>query len=452
MIGDGQGKRPWVYQAHSTGLFRTLHRVSGSLLILFYLVLPWLQIGGEPVLRIDLPGRKLFLMGWALGAHDTRYLLLLLIFGGVGLGLVTALLGRLWCGWACPQTVFLEEIFRRIEYWIEGDRGARRKLDQMPWSRSKVGKKTLKWVSFTVVSVVLSLTFLGLFVDPRLVFTGRASATVYALATVFAGGLLFDLGWFREQFCNYLCPYARFQGGLTDIHSLVIGYEKERGEPRLQKGKVSLKDVLDRAGCVDCNRCVAVCPQGIDIRDGYQLECIACGHCIDACTTVLGKHNKPTLIHYTTEAKLQGQKPKILRARAVVYAGVMAVAVAAALFFGLQRQTVDVQVNRAPGTDFAVLHDGSIQNQYIAHLFNNGRQAQTFRITATGLENATVIVPGGVVTVQPGRDAAVPVMVTAPASAGARQLTFSLIVETDTHTVPVPVVFLKQGNAHATDP
>jgi cytochrome c oxidase accessory protein FixG len=414
MLGEGKGLRPWVYYSVGKGLFRKLHRYSGGAILAVMLLLPWLRIAGEPALRIDLDGRRFYVLGQVFTALDTRLLLVVLLFSAIGLGFVAAMAGRVWCGYLCPQTIFLEEIIRRIETFIEGDRGARRRLDSSPWTPLKVFKKSSKWLLFAVVSFVLAMTFLSYFVDPIELWTMQRRPAAY-FAAVFIGGLLyFDLAWFREQFCNYLCPYARIQGALMDRHSLVIGYDPRRGEPRLGTAGVDKKLVLSTGGCVDCGRCVAVCPQGIDIRNGFQLECIACGHCVDACTDVMKKKGHPSLIGYTTEARLQGEQPKF-RLRPVVYGALLTGLAVVGVVMLLTRSPLDARITRTPGSDAMAVDGGGTRNVFEGHLWNNALVDHDIHIAVDGLPGAEVVTPQNPLHLRAGTDRSFPVFVTVPA-------------------------------------
>jgi cytochrome c oxidase accessory protein FixG len=432
MLGEGKGLRPWVYNAMSRGRFRRLHRLTGPVFLAILLLVPWINVAGAPLFRIELAARRVFLAGAMFTPLDTRFLLVLGLFAGFGVMLATALFGRVWCGYACPQTVFLEEIVRRIEFWIEGDRGARRKLDAGPWDARKIAKKAAKWSSFAAVSVVLGVSIVSFFADPRLLWTGQGTVAAYSVAGIFTAALYFDLAWFREQFCNYICPYARFQGALTDVHSLVIGYDPRRGEPRAGTRGVTAKLAASTGSCVDCNRCVMVCPQGIDIRNGYQLECIACGHCSDACTEVMGRQGHKSLITYTTEAELQGvPKPK-RRVRPMVYGGLMTGLAVAGLAMLLARHSFEVRVTRTRGTDFGVTADGRHQNMFDGHVWNNTLRERQFTISVDGIDGAEVIASPNPLTLGPGEHRVMPVLVVVPSGAtAARSTPFDFVVESD---------------------
>ncbi len=388
MMGSVARAREYVYAASVRGTWQKVHRVSGVLLQIILFATPWLIIGGHPAILIDLPHRRLFLFGQIFGATDTIFLVILGLFLAFSLFFLTALFGRLWCGYLCPQTVFLEEWVRRIEIWIEGERGQRKARDQAPLSFDKAWRKAAKWSAFLALAFVVSMTLVSYFAPARELWTGAAGSVSYGFVLAFTGVLYWDFAWFREQLCNFLCPYARFQGALTDDHSLVIAYDDKRGEPRMNKGG---------GACIDCNKCVVVCPAGIDIRDGYQLECIACARCIDACESVMAKrHTLPSLVQYTTQARTEGRETRFLRGRTFVYAGLLSTLV---LAFGLlvrSHTTIDASVARAPGTTFTVDEDGGVRNTFLLRVMNNhpdlDGQPDAFHVTVNGLPEAEVTV------------------------------------------------------------
>jgi cytochrome c oxidase accessory protein FixG len=414
MIGDGQGKRPRVYVEGQKGTFENLHKAANWALILFYLGAPWLTIGGHRMFFVDLPGRRLYLLGATFTAMDTRFMLVGLLAGGFAILLFTALVGRLWCGYFCPQTVWLEAWIRPVERLIEGRRGARKKLDERPWDADKVARKVSKWVVFVAMSAIMALGFISYFVEsPAALWTGGGSATAYAATAAVGVAVFFDMAWFREQFCNYLCPYARLQAAIADEYTLTVGYHANVAEPRLVKGKDAKAQMAANPDiCVDCGTCVQVCPQGIDIRDGYQLECITCGHCIDACTEVMDKRERPTLISYTTEAALTG-KPKHKRLRPYIYGALMTLVLGIAGFLLAERAPIDARVTRAPGQLYVLLEDGSIQNRYNAHLLNNDREARHFVLSVENAEGLDVVLPIAELDIEPGDERTVPILVLA---------------------------------------
>lgn len=380
--------REYVYAASVRGTWQKVHRWSGLALQIILFGTPWLMIGGHPAIRIDLPHRRLFAFGHIFGATDTIFLVLIGLFLAFSMFFLTALFGRLWCGYLCPQTVFLEEWVRRIEIAIEGERGQRRARDNGPLTWDKAWRKGAKWSAFLALALVVSMTLVSYFAPARELWTGQSSGVAYGFVAAFTGVLYWDFAWFREQLCNFLCPYARFQGALTDDHSLVIAYDDKRGEPRMNRGG---------GACIDCNKCVVVCPAGIDIRDGYQLECIACARCIDACESVMAKRQTlPSLVQYTTQARTEGRETRFLRGRTFVYAGMLTSLV---LVFGLLlngHTTIDASVARAPGTTFTVDADGGVRNTFLLRVMNNhpdlDGQPDTFQVSVDGLPEAEVMV------------------------------------------------------------
>lgn len=402
--------RDWVYAAKVKGRFQRLHRATGRLLIVFLFALPWMRIRGLPALELDLGTRSLYALGGIFRPTDTILLVLLGLMAAFGLFLFTALYGRLWCGYACPQTVFLEEWVRRIETWVEGDRGKRRARDAGPWTWDKAWRKATKWGLFAVMAVAISMTLVALFTGGPDLVTNQVSPAAWVWVASLSGLIFGDFVWFREQFCNLVCPYARFQGALTDDQSLVVHYDAKVGEPRRAKGAPTLS-----GACIDCGKCVAVCPQGIDIRQGYQLECVNCARCVDACEGVMQKLKQDPLIRYSTLAQEQGRTRQVLRGRTAIYGGMIAVLAVAFLWQLSARQDLEVSVNRAPGSLFTVDADGLVRNTFLVRVTNTANQADktpaTLVITVSGLDNAQVLVPE--ITLAPDASTTVPLVVRA---------------------------------------
>jgi cytochrome c oxidase accessory protein FixG len=316
------GRRVYLYPADVRGRFRRLRNGLNLGLILIFLGLPWFRIGGRPTILLDLPHRKFALFGVQFWAHDAPMIFLVLASLALSIFFVTAVFGRLWCGYACPQTVFVDGVFRRIERWIEGDALERRRLDQAPWSSNKLLKKLLKWAVFVAVSLVIGHSFLAYFVGTErlaemMAHSPLVNPSSFLVMAAVSALVLFVFGWFREQFCLIVCPYGRFQSVLMDDRSLVVAYDSTRGEPR----RGSMLNSGKTGDCVNCYRCVAVCPTGVDIRRGTQMECIACSACVDACDRVMERLAKaPGLIRYGT---LGGafRWSSVLRPRALLYGG-----------------------------------------------------------------------------------------------------------------------------------
>jgi len=408
-------RRDWIYPADVTGRFRQVRRVVGYVLLAFFILMPWIRIGGMPAVRIDIPGRQLSLLGQIFTPHDTWALAVLTLIAAIVLFFMASVFGRVWCGWACPQTVWLDWVYRPIERFIEGKSNKRRKWDSKPkseWPLSWWARKVAKWAAFVVVTGIATGIFMSWFVGgPELLrgdFGGGAMTVGAGLYLVF----FLDAVWFREQFCLYACPYARFQGALMSEKSLVVAYDQQRGEPR-KKGK-------DREGgdCISCNRCVQVCPSGIDIRDGDQLSCIACASCIDACDDVMIQIGKPKgLIRYTTDRDATGIKPlsvKALGRRSFLYLGILALLTGGLVFGIASRSQIKVAVARAvSGSIFTELPDGRVSNQITVHVSNRGDAEHAFTV-ASSTDGIELMVPGQPWTVKSGQEVRMQAFVTAP--------------------------------------
>lgn len=323
---DEKGNRVYLFPEDARGKFRQIRTAAFSFLVLFYLILPWTKVGGEQTLLLDITHRKFIFLGKVFWGHDAP--LLIFIFLGIcfGIALITALWGRVWCGHACPQTVFLDLIYRRIEILVEGKVRDRILLEEAPWSFNKGLKKTIKWILYLIVSSIIAHSFIGYFVGTEnlwpIIHHGPSENWSLFLTTLFLTALFaFDFGWFREQFCIIMCPYGRFQSVLMDQNTYSVAYDAKRND------------------CIDCFRCVAVCPTGIDIRRGTQLECIGCTQCIDACNEIMVKVNKPQgLIRYETENGLKGEKTKLIRPRTIAYSFALMVVIVG-LLVSLKKQS-----------------------------------------------------------------------------------------------------------------
>lgn len=383
---DEHGDRLSIIPAEVTGFFRR-HRnwVQGCLLVIF-LALPWTSIGGRQTILLNIPDREFSLFGVLFRAHDAP--MIFFIFGILTLGLafVTAVWGRVWCGWACPQTVFIDFVYRRIEQWVEGSYIKRRALRDAPMDFTKFRKLSLKWFLFVAVSSLIAHSFMAYFVsaaDLIQMMQGSPSEnfTYFILVSAFTAAILFDFAWFREQFCVIMCPYGRIQSLLLDQKSLVVLYDVNRGEPR--KSRQAVTEPAAKSGdCVSCNRCVQVCPTGIDIRNGLQMDCIACTACIDACDDIMTKVKKPKgLIRYDT---LDGSKINLFRPRSLIYL-VMIIGLTVGLVYSLAtREPVDWTLMRNKGLPYSFIKDESgeekVLNQFKIHIQNQGKVASVFQM------------------------------------------------------------------------
>ncbi|MDR3608592.1 MAG: cytochrome c oxidase accessory protein CcoG [Oligoflexia bacterium] len=381
---DDDGHRIWLYPADVKGFFRRRRTALQAILILVFLALPWLRIGGHQALLLDVPNRRFAIFGITFWAHDAPMLIFVAGGAAMTLAFVTAIWGRAWCGWACPQTVFIDSVFRRIENWIEGDAVTRRRLDEAPWSLPKFARKALKWSLFGSISLVLSHSFLAYFVGTAALEKMVASAPSdnpgsFLFMALFTGAVLFDFGWFREQFCTIVCPYGRFQSVLMDDQSVAVVYDARRGEPRRGTSAGG-----PQGDCVNCYRCVQVCPTGIDIRRGVQLECIACTACIDACDEVMRRLKKPEgLIRYGTAAALANpgsEKPKSLRRW--IYLALLSACLGGLALTVHGRTTLALQLIRAPEAPYQELPGDTheILNHYKMELRNQSFDSQTVEI------------------------------------------------------------------------
>jgi cytochrome c oxidase accessory protein FixG len=366
---DEKGHRVYLYPADVRGKFRKRRNWLQAVLILFFLALPWVEISGRQALLLDVSRRHFEVFGLSLRAHNAPLFFFVLAMAGFGLFFVTAIWGRVWCGWACPQTVFIDGVYRRIERWIEGSALERRRLDASPMGFEKIWKRTAKWIAYTAVSLFITHSFLAYFVGAKpLIGMIRSSPTENWASFLFilfsTGIILFDFAWFREQFCIIACPYGRFQSVLMDENSQVVAYDTARGEPRRSpQNKALAKNHGAALGdCVNCYRCVQVCPTGIDIRRGTQMECIACTACIDACDEVMTKVNKPTgLIRYDSINGLAKLPVKRLGVRAIAYLSVVIASLLALTYFLSNMKPVEIELLRAQEIPYTVskLADGS---------------------------------------------------------------------------------------------
>jgi cytochrome c oxidase accessory protein FixG len=358
-----------MFPASTRGRFTRARRVAAYALIAFYLSLPWIKINGYPAVFLDVAERRFHLFGLTFAAQD-MWLLFFVITGlGFSLFFITSLLGRVWCGWACPQTVYLEHVFRPIEVWIEGDAVARRALDEAPWTAGKIAKRVFKHAVYILVSAVLTHLFLAYFVSVPEVWSMVRSApgehwAAFVFMMAYTGLTYFIFCWFREQVCIVICPYGRIQSALTDDNTVTIGYDALRGEPRGKAGTVGAGD------CVACNKCVQVCPTGIDIRQGLQLECVGCTACIDACDEVMTRLNRPIgLIRYASQNALQKKPTRWIRPRTVLYAILLLIGASVASWAVSTIKPANFGVTRMIGAPYIVDHD-FIRNQFLVRLVN----------------------------------------------------------------------------------
>jgi len=378
-----------IYPREIGGRYARLSKLAtNSLLGLFY-VIPWLMWDERQAILFDLPARKFYLLGLTLWPQDFIYLAWLLMMAAFALFFFTALAGRLWCGFACPQTVWTEA-FIWMEQWTEGTRSQRMKLDKAPWSWNKLrrkGSKQLLWITF---SLWTGFTFVGYFMPIRQLGVDIVALNVGGWTlfwALFYGFATYgNAGYMREQVCKYMCPYARFQSAMFDNDTLIISYDEDRGEPRGGRKRSADRKQEGLGDCIDCQLCVQVCPTGIDIRDGLQYECIACAVCIDACDSIMDKMDYPRgLVRYTTENAIQGKTTRVLRPRMFVYAGLLTVLMTALITSMVTRTPVILDVIRDRNTLFRELPGDVIENSYTLKIINQSNDARSFHLTVDGV-------------------------------------------------------------------
>jgi cytochrome c oxidase accessory protein FixG len=388
-------RREKIYTRKIEGFYQRVRLFSGWPLLVGYLLLPWLEWDGRQAVLFDLPARKFHIFGLTFWPQDAPMLAFMLMIAAFGLFAVTTFAGRIWCGYTCPQTVWTS-IFMWLEQKTEGSRNQRIKLDKAPWSPEKIAKKTAKHGSWLFVGLVTGMTFVGYFYPIRdLVyeFATLSPGKWQLLWTVFFTlATYINAGWMREQVCKYMCPYARFQSVMFDQDTLIVSYDKKRGEPRgSRKRNLDRKDT-DLGDCIACELCVQVCPTGIDIRNGLQYECIGCALCIDACNSVMDKMEYPRgLIRYTSEHELEGGTTHWLRPRIIGYLLVLCLMVGVFWYNVFTRIPVELTAIRDRNQLYLTTETGAIENIYTLQLANMDNDPQEFDISISGIEGATII-------------------------------------------------------------
>ena len=376
---NDDGSRYFLHPADVNGPWTVARRLVGLILIAVYVLLPWIPINGNPAVFLDVENRMFHLLGLTLVPQDLWVMFFAISGLGFGLFFVTSLLGRIWCGWACPYTVFLDHVYRRIERWIEGDATARRALANAPWSAGKIAKRAFKHFLFLTVAALIAHVFLSYFVSLQRLYGFMQEgplqhATAFGVVFFLTLALWFCFGYFREQFCIIMCPYGRLQSALTDDDTVNIGYDEKRGEPRGTKGKAE-------GDCIDCRRCVQVCPTGIDIRNGLQLECIGCTACVDACDDIMTKVERPKgLIRYDSFNGFAGKKRRFFRPRIYAYSAMALLGLGALVLVAAKKaRPFTATISRSGGAGF-FSDANSVRNIYKVRVFNKRNQTATITI------------------------------------------------------------------------
>ena len=426
-----------IYPREQAGRFDNLSKLATiTLLGLFYIV-PWLIWDGRQAILFDLPARKFYLVGMTLWPQDFPFLALLLIILALSLFFFTALAGRLWCGFACPQTVWTE-VFIWMEQWTEGTRSQRMKLDKAPWSWNKLrrkGSKQFLWITF---SMWTGFTFVGYFMPIRQLGVDIIALNVGGWTLfwgLFYGFATYgNAGFMREQVCKYMCPYARFQSAMFDKDTLIISYDERRGEPRGGRKRSVDPAEAGLGHCIDCTLCVQVCPTGIDIRDGLQYECIACAACIDACDSVMDRFKYPRgLVRFTTEHAIKGDTSHVLRPRMFVYGALLLVLIVGLVTAMATRTPVILDVIRDRNSLYRELPDELIENIYTLKVINQSGFERGFRLSVDGVPGLVLDGVDDIVTVTGGGVLSLPVRARThrDSAYGIMNITFTVVAADD---------------------
>lgn len=369
---DQKGKRKYLFPKQPKGSFYNKRTLASVIYLIVFFSLPWLKVNGEPFIMLNVLKRKFILFGQIFGPQDFFIFALGMITFVVFIILFTVIFGRVFCGWACPQTIFMEMVFRKIEYWMDGDFHKQQQLKAMPWNAFKIRKRVSKMVVFWLISFIIANYFMAYLISMDEVLRyvhegiGPHAGTFFALM-VFTTVFFFVYYWFREQVCIVVCPYGRLQGVLLDKNSIVVAYDYVRGEPRGKK----TEDQAKTGDCIDCKACVRVCPTGIDIRNGTQLECVNCTACMDACDEIMEHIDKPKqLIRYASENNITRKEKLRFTTRIKAYSAVLLLIISALVVMLSTRDTVDVTILRTQGMIYQELPGGYTGNLYSARMFN----------------------------------------------------------------------------------
>jgi cytochrome c oxidase accessory protein FixG len=368
-----EGKRNWIYPKKPSGNFHRARVAVSFVLLAFLFITPFIKIKGHPFIILNVLERKFIIFGIPFGPHDLDLFALSMIAIVVSIFLFTVVYGRLFCGWVCPQTIFMEMVFRKIEYWIEGDANKQRILNNSRWTVKKIFKKLLKQFIFFSISFLVSNIFLAYIIGvdelQKYIFNSPANHLgTFIAVLIFSGAFYFVFSYFREQVCTLVCPYGRLQGVMLDQNSIVIHYDYKRGEPR---GKIKKDQNNSTGDCIDCFQCVDVCPTGIDIRNGTQLECVNCTACIDACNIIMEKIERPKgLIRFASKNEVEIGKRSIFTPRAIGYTTVLILLTILISYMLGTRTEVELSILRTPGLISQEQPGGKLSNLYDLKMVN----------------------------------------------------------------------------------
>ena len=376
---DSEGKRVWVYPKKPKGKLYNYRRILAAFLLIVFFLTPFIKYKGDPILLLNIIERKFIIFGVIFWPQDFHLVVLSIISLVVFVILFTVIFGRLFCGWVCPQTIFMEFVFRQIEYLIEGDFNKQKRLAKQEWNFEKIWKKTLKQIIFFGIAFVIANTFLAYLIGMDNVLAMVKDGPVTHLGTflalvVFSGAFYFVFAFFREQACTIVCPYGRLQGVLLDDKSVVVAYDYKRGEPRGKYKPLEDRQTTEKGDCIDCKSCVVVCPTNIDIRNGTQMECINCSACIDACNAVMDRVGSPRgLIRYDSEKGISVGKKTIFNTRAIAYSVFLTVLLVLVGTLFAFRTDFETTILRQRGTLFQEYGEDSYSNIYQVEIVNKTR-------------------------------------------------------------------------------
>tara|TARA_R110002050_G_scaffold298970_3_gene463386 strand:+ start:433 stop:1857 length:1425 start_codon:yes stop_codon:yes gene_type:complete len=419
---DEEGKRKWVFPKKPSGPLYEKRKIVSYFLLAFLLAAPFIKINGNQFLLFNILERRFNIFGFPFWPQDFYLFVISMLIGVVFITLFTVGFGRVFCGWICPQTIFLEMVFRRIEYWIDGDRNKQMRLQRQKWDAEKIRKRVLKWFIFLVISFVIANVFLAYLIggDKLLKYITEGpfehTGTLIPLL-IFTAVFYFVFAWFREQVCIIACPYGRLQGVLLDNKSIVVAYDYKRGEAengRKKFRKNEDREALGNGDCIDCNQCVNVCPTGIDIRNGTQLECVNCTACIDECDHIMESINLPKgLIRFASEDEIEKKEPFKITARMKGYIAVLTILIGILAGMLLLRSDIEARILRLPGQLFEHKDNGIISNVYTFKLVNKTSKdiddltfklrgwdgsidvvstSETFKVDAQGIAEGTLFI------------------------------------------------------------
>ena len=375
-----EGKRNWIFPKKPSGKYYKWRTYVSWVLLLLLFGAPYIRLNGEPFMLFNVLQRKFVIFGIVFWPQDFHFFFLAMITGIIGIVLFTVIYGRIFCGWICPQTIFMEMVFRKVEYWIDGDRGQQKKLAKMKWTGEKIRKRVLKHTIFVIIALLISNTFLAYIVGVDQLYKLIADGPIAHLSDfiallIFAAMFYFVFAWFREQVCIVACPYGRLQGVMLDRKSMIVAYDYKRGEGRALFKKGEDRAAAGKGDCIDCNQCVDVCPTGIDIRNGTQLECVNCTACMDACDNMMEKVGLPTgLIRYASEENIANKEPWKFTVRSIAYTVVLSLMTIILTFFLVTRSDIEAIILRVPGKLYTTQEDGRISNLYNYKLVNKKKE------------------------------------------------------------------------------